>query len=127
MPRFLLAAVTAVVAAALAVGAAIGIVAILNDTPEQPNVPLVTFPTGTARPDAGREAGPGADREAGAEDAPDATGRTPAGTPGSGTPTGSGADTGTDRGTDADRGAGTDSGADTEAGREPAGAAPAER
>ncbi|MFE1173632.1 hypothetical protein [Streptomyces sp. NPDC058773] len=43
MPRTLAAALTALTAAALAVGAALGIVAALETTPEQPNVPLVTF------------------------------------------------------------------------------------
>ncbi|MGR3933703.1 hypothetical protein [Streptomyces sp. BRA346] len=45
MPRLLAAAVTCVLSAALAVGAALGIVALLGVTPDQPNVPLVTFPT----------------------------------------------------------------------------------
>ncbi|MFG3116583.1 hypothetical protein ACGF4C_19515 [Streptomyces sp. NPDC048197] len=43
MHRMLAAALTALTAAALAVGAALGIVAALDTTPEQPNVPLVTF------------------------------------------------------------------------------------
>ncbi|AJC58647.1 MULTISPECIES: hypothetical protein [Streptomyces] len=43
MHRTLAAALTALAAAALAVGAALGIVAALETTPEQPNVPLVTF------------------------------------------------------------------------------------
>ncbi|WP_196943109.1 hypothetical protein [Streptomyces sclerotialus] len=43
MPRLLAAALTCIAAAALAVGAALGAVAALNATPEQPNVPLVTF------------------------------------------------------------------------------------
>lgn len=45
MPRLLAAAVTCVLSAALAFGAALGIVALLGVTPDQPNVPLVTFPT----------------------------------------------------------------------------------
>ncbi|WP_063737058.1 hypothetical protein [Streptomyces sp. RTd22] len=45
MPRLLAAAVTCVLSAALAVGAALGIVALLGVAPDQPNVPLVTFPT----------------------------------------------------------------------------------
>ncbi|MFI8995008.1 hypothetical protein [Streptomyces sp. NPDC053542] len=43
MPRLLAAALTCLVAAALAVGAGLGVVAVLHATPEQPNVPLVTF------------------------------------------------------------------------------------
>ncbi|MDJ1130605.1 hypothetical protein [Streptomyces iconiensis] len=43
MHRLLAAALTCVVAAGLAVGAGIGLVAVLNATPEQPNVPLVHF------------------------------------------------------------------------------------
>lgn len=43
MPRLLAAALTCVVAAALAVGAAMGAVAALNAPPDQPNVPLVHF------------------------------------------------------------------------------------
>lgn len=43
MHRLLTAALTCVVAAGLAVGAGFGIVAALNATPEQPNVPLVHF------------------------------------------------------------------------------------
>ncbi|WP_055550512.1 hypothetical protein [Streptomyces sp. NBRC 110028] len=45
MPRLLAAAVTCLLSAALAAGAAFGIVALLGATPDQPNVPLVTFPT----------------------------------------------------------------------------------
>lgn len=48
MPRLLAAALTALAAAALAVGAALGIVAALQAPPEQPNVPLVTFDRGGA-------------------------------------------------------------------------------
>lgn len=43
MPRLLAAAMTVVAAAALAVGAALGIVALLEATPEQPNTPLITY------------------------------------------------------------------------------------
>lgn len=43
MHRMLAAALTAVAAAALAVGVALGIVAALEAPPKQPNVPLVTF------------------------------------------------------------------------------------
>ena len=43
MHRLLAAALTSAVAAALAVGTGFGIVAALNATPEQPNVPLVQF------------------------------------------------------------------------------------
>ncbi|MFE0189564.1 MULTISPECIES: hypothetical protein [unclassified Streptomyces] len=43
MHRTLAAVLTALAAAALAVGVALGIVAALGATPEQPNVPLVTF------------------------------------------------------------------------------------
>ncbi|MEN8655994.1 hypothetical protein ABCR94_36865 [Streptomyces sp. 21So2-11] len=49
MPRFLAAALTTVVAAALAVGAALGVVALLNVTPDQPNVPLISYETATPR------------------------------------------------------------------------------
>ncbi|MEU7042566.1 hypothetical protein AB0A77_16080 [Streptomyces varsoviensis] len=48
MSRLLAATVTAAGAAALAVGAAFGIVALLGITPDQPNDPLVTFPEVTA-------------------------------------------------------------------------------
>lgn len=41
--RLVAAVVTSLVAAALAVGAALGLVAALNATPDQPNVPLVSF------------------------------------------------------------------------------------
>ncbi|MFE0422871.1 hypothetical protein [Streptomyces sp. NPDC058953] len=41
----LAAALTAVAAAALAVGAALGVVALLDATPDQPNTPLVTYET----------------------------------------------------------------------------------
>lgn len=58
MHRLIAAALTCVVAAALAVGAALGIVAALNATPEQPNVPLVHFGSSPSGPDAA-ESGPG--------------------------------------------------------------------
>ncbi|WP_327191302.1 hypothetical protein [Streptomyces xinghaiensis] len=44
MPRLLAAFLTCVASAVLATGAAFGIVAALDATPEQQNVPLVTFP-----------------------------------------------------------------------------------
>ncbi|MFI1393845.1 hypothetical protein [Streptomyces sp. NPDC020681] len=44
MPRLLAAFLTCVASAVLATVAAFGIVAALNVTPEQQNVPLVTFP-----------------------------------------------------------------------------------
>jgi hypothetical protein len=52
MHRLTAAVLTTMAAAALAVGAAFGIVAALNAAPEQPNVPLVSFETGgpTASP-----------------------------------------------------------------------------
>ncbi|MFF3457188.1 hypothetical protein ACFYXH_23280 [Streptomyces sp. NPDC002730] len=52
MHRLTAAVLTAMAAAVLAMGAAFGIVAALNATPEQPNVPLVSFETGrpTASP-----------------------------------------------------------------------------
>ncbi|QLH21543.1 hypothetical protein [Streptomyces sp. Rer75] len=65
MPRLLAAAVTCVLSAALAVGAALGIVALLGVTPEQPNVPLVTFPTSSGASsdtDAGATATPAGKR-----------------------------------------------------------------
>ncbi|WP_187370213.1 hypothetical protein [Streptomyces boluensis] len=43
MHRLLSAGLTALCAAALAVGAALGIVAILGATPEQPNTPLISY------------------------------------------------------------------------------------
>ncbi|MDT0490134.1 hypothetical protein ACIOD0_32065 [Kitasatospora albolonga] len=48
MRRFIAAAATALVAAALAVGAAVGIVALLDATPEQPNTPLISYETASA-------------------------------------------------------------------------------
>ncbi|MEU6080958.1 hypothetical protein [Streptomyces sp. NPDC047108] len=50
MHRLLAAALTCVVSAALAVATAFGIVAALHATPEQPNVPLVSFPDGPPPP-----------------------------------------------------------------------------
>ncbi|WP_419994659.1 hypothetical protein [Streptomyces boninensis] len=44
--RLVAAVVTSVVAAALAFAAGLGIVAVRNATPEQPNVPLVHFNNG---------------------------------------------------------------------------------
>jgi hypothetical protein len=49
MPRLFSALLTSLAAAALAVGAAFGIVALLNATPEQPNVPLISYETATPR------------------------------------------------------------------------------
>ncbi|MET7853813.1 hypothetical protein AB0D78_08730 [Streptomyces avermitilis] len=43
MSRLLAAALTVVAATALAVGAALGIVALLEATPDQPNTPLITY------------------------------------------------------------------------------------
>ncbi|GAA2287520.1 hypothetical protein GCM10010145_39870 [Streptomyces ruber] len=45
MSRLLAAALTVVAAAALAVGAAFGAVALLEAPPDQPNTPLVTYET----------------------------------------------------------------------------------
>ncbi|WP_030544218.1 hypothetical protein [Streptomyces albus] len=59
MSRLLSAFLTCVVAALLATGAAFGIVAALDATPEQQNVPLVTFPDPPA--DGTSSTGPGAD------------------------------------------------------------------
>ncbi|MGC0416177.1 hypothetical protein [Embleya sp. AB8] len=54
MHRLLAAGSTVILAAALAVGAAFGIVAALHTTPDQPNTPLVSFrndpPPPTAQP-----------------------------------------------------------------------------
>ncbi|MBT2419418.1 hypothetical protein J7F01_33120 [Streptomyces sp. ISL-22] len=47
MPRIHAALLTCVLSAALAAGAAFGLVTALSATPEQPNVPLVTFPDAT--------------------------------------------------------------------------------
>ncbi|WP_199854809.1 hypothetical protein [Streptomyces dioscori] len=49
MSRLLAALLTVTAAAVLAVGAALGAVALLDATPEQPNTPLITYET------AGRE------------------------------------------------------------------------
>jgi len=43
MSRLLAAALTVVAAAALAVGAALGIVGLLDRTPAQPDTPLITY------------------------------------------------------------------------------------
>jgi hypothetical protein len=43
MNRLLAAALTSVGAAALAVAAALGVVALLGATPEQPNTPLISY------------------------------------------------------------------------------------
>jgi len=43
MSRLLAAALTVLAATALAVGAAIGVVALLEATPDQPNTPLITY------------------------------------------------------------------------------------
>ncbi|WP_320778123.1 hypothetical protein [Streptomyces sp. CRN 30] len=43
MSRLLAAALTVAAAAALAVGAAFGVVALLEATPDQPNTPLITY------------------------------------------------------------------------------------
>ena len=45
MPRLLAALLTVAAAAVLAVGAALGVVALLNATPDQPNTPLITYET----------------------------------------------------------------------------------
>ncbi|MFE6757577.1 hypothetical protein ACFVDQ_28840 [Streptomyces sp. NPDC057684] len=45
MNRLLAAALTVAAGAVLALGAALGVVALLNATPDQPNVPLVTYET----------------------------------------------------------------------------------
>ncbi|WP_167368001.1 hypothetical protein [Streptomyces agglomeratus] len=49
MSKFLAAALTVVAAAALAVGAALAVVALLSATPEQPNVPLISYESATPR------------------------------------------------------------------------------
>ncbi|MET9096337.1 hypothetical protein ABZX72_30110 [Streptomyces cyaneofuscatus] len=48
MRRLIAAAATTLVAAALAFGAAFGIVALLGATPEQPNTPLISYDTAPA-------------------------------------------------------------------------------
>ncbi|WP_338696194.1 hypothetical protein V2W30_12670 [Streptomyces sp. Q6] len=45
MNRLLAAALSAAAGAALAVAAAIGVLALINVTPDQPNTPLVTYET----------------------------------------------------------------------------------
>ncbi|MET8884075.1 hypothetical protein [Streptomyces rubiginosohelvolus] len=50
MRRLIAALSTAVVAAALAVGAAFGVVALLDATPDQPNTPLISYDTAPATP-----------------------------------------------------------------------------
>ncbi|MFG3408940.1 MULTISPECIES: hypothetical protein [Streptomyces] len=50
MRRLIAAAVTVLVAATLAVGAAVGVVALLDATPDQPNTPLISYDTGPAAP-----------------------------------------------------------------------------
>lgn len=49
MSRLLAAVLTIAAAAALAVGAAFAIVALLNATPDQPNVPLISYESATPR------------------------------------------------------------------------------
>jgi hypothetical protein len=56
MRRLLPAVLTSLVAAALAFGTALGMIAVLNAPPEQPNVPLVTFDR-TGDPPTSRGAG----------------------------------------------------------------------
>ncbi|MDK1473938.1 hypothetical protein QNO07_11010 [Streptomyces sp. 549] len=58
MPRLLAAALTCLAAALLAVGTAFGAVALLNASPEQPNVPLVHFPQQGADDSVDGEASP---------------------------------------------------------------------
>ncbi|MEG3626544.1 hypothetical protein [Streptomyces poriticola] len=43
MSRLLAAALTVALCAALAVGAAFGVVAVLEATPEQPDTPMITY------------------------------------------------------------------------------------
>lgn len=50
MRRLIAALSTAVVAAALATGAAVGVVALLDATPDQPNTPLISYDTAPAAP-----------------------------------------------------------------------------
>lgn len=50
MRRLIAAAVTVLVAATLAVGAAVGVVALLDATPDQPNTPLISYDTAPAVP-----------------------------------------------------------------------------
>lgn len=102
MHRLLAAALTCVVAAGLAVGAGFGIVAALNATPEQPNVPLVRFhsspdevpglteglPSPSASPSA---SGDGASPDASPSESPAGTGDTSPGPGQSGEPSASAA------------------------------------
>ncbi|MFJ9889701.1 hypothetical protein ACIQRW_28125 [Streptomyces sp. NPDC091287] len=50
MRRLIAAAVTVLVAATLAVGAAVGVVALLDATPDQPNTPLISYDAAPAAP-----------------------------------------------------------------------------
>ncbi|MFE6701187.1 hypothetical protein [Streptomyces sp. NPDC057718] len=50
MRRFIAALATALVAAVLATGAAFGVVALLDATPDQPNTPLISYDTAPAAP-----------------------------------------------------------------------------
>ncbi|WP_432112033.1 hypothetical protein [Streptomyces sp. YPW6] len=50
MRRLIAALSTTVMAAAFAVGAAVGVVALLDATPDQPNTPLISYDTGPAAP-----------------------------------------------------------------------------
>lgn len=54
MPRLLAAALTVALAAVLAVGAALGVVALLEATPDQPNTPLITYEQAYQGVDRGR-------------------------------------------------------------------------
>lgn len=69
MPRLLAAALTCLAAALLAVGTAFGAVALLNASPEQPNVPLVHFPQREAGDNPQQE--PGESPEQGSDDSAD--------------------------------------------------------
>ncbi|MDQ0983041.1 hypothetical protein [Streptomyces sp. V2I9] len=50
MRRIVAATVTVLVSATLAVGAAVGVVALLDATPDQPNTPLISYDTTPAAP-----------------------------------------------------------------------------
>ncbi|MFJ7083938.1 hypothetical protein ACIQU8_11970 [Streptomyces griseus] len=50
MRRLIAATVTVLVAASFAVAAAVGVVALLDATPDQPNTPLISYDTGSAAP-----------------------------------------------------------------------------
>ncbi|BFP57107.1 hypothetical protein SCMC78_69140 [Streptomyces sp. CMC78] len=50
MRRLIAATVTVLVAASFAVAAAVGVVALLDATPDQPNTPLISYDTGPAAP-----------------------------------------------------------------------------